>query len=396
MRAIPSFLLAGAALCAQSSVVFPSTHATIANGVSTNGWYPFANGIGRYQIVYEDWDLGVPANTPITRVGFRQDDLGVPLPQRLLNLEVRMGVTNQTAASLGTDFGANYAAPPTVVFPQGLYTLPAINVGNPIVFWVNLTTPYQYPGGNLLVEFRVFGNNNGNAAFSYFLDEASFVSPVTAGVSGCPHSGGLVPTLVSGPTAVGSTWLLSLLNGPANSPVVLFVAPGQQLTAPYSLSILGLSPLCQGQLPLAGLVTLGASTDAGGYHSWATPVPPGLTFNGYFMTSQVAALDFFVPGSLVVSNADQIQFGIDPPSAMLWSQGSATSPSGKVTPIAAVSQFNCTTVDVTAGRRRRSAAPRAAARAAPRRGARGCAPRPRCAACASRSRRSPCRTAAAG
>jgi hypothetical protein len=37
-----------------------------------------------------------------------------------------------------------------------------------------------------------------------------------------------------------------------------------------------------------------------------------------------------VPGGLVVSNADQIQFGIEPPASIVWSQGSASAATGIV------------------------------------------------------------------
>jgi hypothetical protein len=91
MRAFCCVLSCIAGLAAQTSVVFPTTHATIPNGSSYVGWVPFSNGISRVQLVYEDWDLAMPHNTPITRIGFRQDDIGGPAPQQLLQMEVRMG-----------------------------------------------------------------------------------------------------------------------------------------------------------------------------------------------------------------------------------------------------------------------------------------------------------------
>jgi hypothetical protein len=331
MRAFCCVLSCIAGLAAQTSVVFPTTHATIPNGSSYVGWVPFSNGISRVQLVYEDWDLAMPHNTPITRIGFRQDDIGGPAPQQLLQMEVRMGTTLASAATIGPDFDTNYVATPAVVYPAGIFTLPPIVQGAPGIVWVNLTTPYLYPGGNLLVEFRIFGNNNGNAPFNYLLDQATFVSPVTAGVQGCLHSGGQRPVLTSTPTAIGSTWVLTLTTAPANTPVALFVAPGQQMPAPYGLQILGLDPTCQGQLPL-GFVSLSGVTDTGGYAAWYVPVPNDLQFNNAPMTSQVIAIDFFVQGSLVVSNADQIQFGVDPPSSLVYFQGSATTTSGSVYP----------------------------------------------------------------
>ena len=256
MRATASLLCFASSLFAQS-VVFPSSHANIPDGSSSMYWFPFAAGISRGQIVYEDWDLNVPANTPITRIGFRQDATGGAAPARLVQMEVRMGITGAAAATLGNSFDANYVGSPAVVFAQGPFTLPAIVPTNLGIVWVNLTTPFQYPGGNLLVEFRVFANNNGNQPFNYQLDMGGFVSPVTAGVQGCLHSGNQRPILSSFPTLVGTNWTMQLQQAPASTPLAWFLAPGQPMTAPYGLQALGLDPSCQGQLPLAGLVTLG-------------------------------------------------------------------------------------------------------------------------------------------
>jgi hypothetical protein len=341
MHVTATVLLLTAGLCAQGSIVFPSTHATIPDGASQIPWFPFSSGISRGQVVYEDWDLGIPANTPITRIGFRQDPIGGSVPSRLLQLEVRMGTTFATASSLGTSFDGNYVGTPAIVVPAGLYTLPGLVASNPTTVWVDLTTPYLYPGGNLLVEFRVLGNNNGNQGFTYYLDQASYVSPVTAGVQGCQHSGLQRPVLTSTGTQVGTAWNLTLQQAPANTAIVLFVALGQAMTAPYSLQSIGLDPTCMGQLPLVGLASLSAGSNSAGYAAWSVPIPGGLAFNDYVVSSQAVALDFFVPGSLVVSNADQIRFGIAPPSSLLFSQGSASAATGNVSAnVGLVTLFN--------------------------------------------------------
>jgi hypothetical protein len=337
MRHLPALLLSSFFPCLLTSagllgqsIVFPSTHANIPDGSSSIYWFPFSSGISRAQIVYEDWDLNVPANTPITRIGFRQDAVGGALPSRLLQLEVRIGTTTATATTIGSNFDANFAAAPTIVHPQSLYTLPALVPASPGIVWVNFTTPYLYPGGNLLVEFRVYANNNGNQAFPYYLDLGGFVSPVASGVPGCPHSGNQVPLLASYPTQVGTNWTMQLSQAPASTAMALFVAPGQPMSAPYGLQALGLAPACNGQLPLLGLVSLGALTTTNGYANWSIPIPGGLAFNNFVISSQAVILDAFVPGGLVVSNADQIQFGITPPEAIVWSQGNATAATGIV------------------------------------------------------------------
>jgi hypothetical protein len=60
------------------------------------------------------------------------------------------------------------------------------------------------------------------------------------------------------------------------------------------------------------------------------PVPANLSLNQFVVSGQVAALDFFVPGGLVVSNASQVTFGIAPPSSILYGQGNAHAATGQV------------------------------------------------------------------
>lgn len=330
LRLSSACLLASAALVGQS-VVFPSTMTNVTNGNSYISWFPFSDGISRLQVVYDDWDLGLQPNTPITRIGFRQDSTQTSV-SRLVQLEVRMGTTTSTSSTIGTTFDSNFAGTPTTVFPLGIFTLPALSSSTPnSIVWVNLTTPYTYPGGNLLVEFRVYGNNNGNQSFYYPLDSTGYVSTVTAGTQGCVHSGGQRAALASSPTQVGSYWNLYLSSAPASTALALLVAPDQTMPSPFSLSFLGLDPSCLGQIP-ANFASFSGSTNTGGGASWSVQVPNSLALNNFTITSQAVIFDFFVPGSLVTSNADQITFGIAPPESIVAAQGSATATTGSVYP----------------------------------------------------------------
>lgn len=344
MRTFATILFLCTAAAAQTSIVFPSDHQNIANGDASISWFPFSSGVSRMQIVYDAWDLQLPANTPITRIGFRQDGSATAASQ-LLQLEVRMGRTLGTSTTLGTTYDTNFQGASNTVFGPALYTLPGFTSATTAApVWINLTTPYVYDGtSNLLVEFRVLSNNNGNQSFSYPLDMAGFVSPVVAGVQGCPHSGGQRPVLTSQPTRVGGNWSVSLGSGPANSLILLCLAPGQAMTAPYSLQpyVAGIAPSCQGQLPLTGLVVMSGFTNSGGGLSWSVPVPNDRSFNDLVISSQVAALDFFVPGGVALSNADQVQFGIAPAMTVLYSQGNANAAVGSLYPnTGAVTLFN--------------------------------------------------------
>ncbi len=328
MRFVATLACLAASLAAQS-VVFPSAMNGVANGSTYQYFFPFSNGVSREMVVYEDWDLNLPANTSITRIGFRQDD-AQSAPSYLVQLEVRMGTTYATAETLSTDYDANFASSPFTAFPIGLVTLPALAAATPgTIVWVNLPNPYLYPGGNLLVDFRIYANNNGNQSFYYPLDETGFYSPVVTGALGCLHSGGQRPQLASYPTEVGGTWRLQLLNAPASTPLAVFVADQPMPAAPYSLSVLGLDPSCMGQMPL-NFLAFSATSDIYGGYLWQVPVPNNVVFNHYLLTSQVLAFDYFSPGYLVTSNADQVEIGIAPPASILTSQGSATATTGYV------------------------------------------------------------------
>ncbi|MBK8100669.1 MAG: hypothetical protein IPK26_26575 [Planctomycetes bacterium] len=330
-------LFAATACVLAQTVTFPSDHTAIPDGSTSQNWFPYSYGISRMQAVYERWDLGIPAGRMITRIGFRADPNVVSFG-RSLQLEVRMGRTNRDADTLDPTYAANWAATPTTVFGPALFTLPDLNnpmnpnPGGPNA-WLNLTTPIAMPAsGNLLVEWRILANNNGGASFPYELDVATFVSPIVQGVPGCPHSGNQVPTLQSQPVHVGGAWYDQLYGAPASQFALLVVNVNSPLTTPFPLSafVPGISPSCQGQVAPGNLFTLGAFTDGGGGAWFTTAIPNDRLFNDTILATQAVCFDFFAPGGIVVSNAEQVQIGIDPASSVLWSQGDANATTGSV------------------------------------------------------------------
>lgn len=329
---ILSLAIAGG-LSAQT-YTFPSDHASIANGSSNTTFFPYARGVSRLQAVYEAWDLLIPANTAISRIGFRQDG-NVASTGHAVQVEVLMGFTTNTAANLSTTFANNYTGAMTTVFGPALFTLPNFTAAGGGTVWLDLTTPFTYsppPGQNLLVEWRVTANNNGNASFTYYLDRATFDSPVVSGPVGCPHSGNNTAVLTSQPAKVGGNWNLGLTRAPASSLAILLQNPGRQLTPAYPLTpfIPGISGACTGQVSLAGLYVNTASTNSSGSKTWSIAIPNNPALNDVFVTSQCAILDLFAPGGIVVSNGDQMQVGIDPAQSIVYSQGSATATTGTV------------------------------------------------------------------
>lgn len=327
-----SLAIAGS-LSAQT-YTFPSDHATVGNGASNTNFFPYARGVSRLQAVYEAWDLQVPATSAISRIGFRQDGTTASTGHAV-QLEVLMGYTTSTAANLSSTFASNYAGTMTTVFGPALFTLPNFTSAGGGAVWLDLATPFTYspaPGQNLLVEWRITANNNGNAAFTYYLDRATFDSAVASGPAGCPHSGNNTAVLTSQPTKVGGNWSLGLTRAPANSLVILLQNVGQRLSQPYPLTpfIPGISGGCLGQVSLANLSVSSNSTNSGGSKTWSLAVPNNPSLNDLFVTSQCAILDLFAPGGIVVSNGDQMQLGIDPAQSIVYSQGSATATTGTV------------------------------------------------------------------
>lgn len=320
-------------LVAQTTVTFPSDHANLEGQYSSTN-FPYAYGVSRLQAVYEAWDLGIAPGTPITRIGVRQNGTQSAVT-RSVQVEVRMGYTMHTAANLGTNFDNNYVGAPQTVFGPALFALPQLNTTQPgqQAVWLNITTPFTYQpaNGNLVIEWRVIANNNGNAAFSYPLDRATFYSPVTASSSpGCPHSGNATATLTSSPAAAGSNWNIAVNSAPASSFVFLGIDVGGTLVPSFSLQpyVAGIDPACVGTVNPLNLSLATALTNAQGYYRWTVAVPNSLSFNNLRMASQALIPDFFAPGGVVTSNGDQIEFGIDPAQTFLVSQGNVNASTG--------------------------------------------------------------------
>lgn len=328
-----SAVLAGS-LSAQTTYTFPSDHAAISNGASNTSFFPYSYGVSRMQAVYETWDLQIPYNTPIARIGVRQDGTNASTGYAL-QLEVLMGYTSNTVANFSSTYATNYASAMTSVFGPALFTLPNLTSAGGTTVWLNLTTPFHYDpplGQNLLVEWRIAANSNGNAQFNYYIDRATFVSTVISGPAGCPHSGNNTALLTSQPTAVDNYWSMSLSRGPASS-VFFLLQSFQPLVPAYQLTpfLPGISGACTGQLSLTSpLFIRTASTNTSGGYSWSVRVPNLRSLNDIYVSSQCALLDFFAPGGIVVSNGDQLQIGIEPAEAILYSHGSTTPTTGSL------------------------------------------------------------------
>lgn len=327
---LPATLVLGAALSAQTIVPFPSEYTAVPEGPYNSYNLPLAYGTSRVMCIYDRVDVAVPVGTSIRRLGFRQDgDITTQHNGRGLQLEVRMGYTQNGYANADSTFDSNYAGSPVTVFGPALFTLPNLrDPASPLTdgrFFITLTTPFPYNPGtnNLVVEYRVLGTSGGGSSFNYALDRADFFAPVVNGPAGCPHLAGGPAVLTVQPVAVNSYYSSSLAQAPANSLCVLALNAGSQLAAPFSLQpvVAGIGPACMGQVSLAGTQALTTFTDSSGNAFWSFLVRNNPAFNDVFVSSQCAIFDFFAPGGVVVSNGVQVQIGIAPRTAIIYGQG---------------------------------------------------------------------------
>jgi hypothetical protein len=330
LTALFSPLLFSVMAAAQTTAIFPDEYVDVAEGPNNSPNLPFSRGTSRVQCLYEAIDLAIPSGQQITQLGFRQDATTTALDTgRTLQLEIRMGFSTHTAASLTTNFANNYATTPVTVFGPATFVLPNLrDTASPLPngqFFVPLTTPFAYvpAGNNLVVEYLVYGNSGGGTQWNYRLDRADFHSPRTYGPAGCPRSGGGTPNLTVQPVRPGQTYSTSCSSAPGSSFGYLLIAPGQQLVAPFSLQSLvpGIAPACTGQVGLGGVIQLSGVTGTTGSINWSFAIPNTTAFNDFYWASQGAFFDFFAPGGVVVSNGAELKTGVNPRSSILAGNG---------------------------------------------------------------------------
>lgn len=334
LRSLSVLVLATTGAVAQAVAIFPDEYVAVPEGPFNSANLPLAFGTSRVQVLYDAVDLAIPSGNAITKLGFREDATLTQMDTgRTLQLEVRMGWSTQTPASMATTFDNNWAAPPVTVFGPAPFVLPNLrDVGSPLPngqLFLTLTTPFAYvpAGQNLMVEYRVFGHSGGGGAFNYRLDRADYYSPRTYGPAGCQHSGGGPPNLTLAATRPGLQFSASVASGPGNSPCVLAMTLGAGIVPPYPLGALftGISPTCTGQLAPSGLATLGGTTSSAGGASWGFLLPNQPAFADFLISSQVLFLDFFSPGGIVVSNGGQVLTGAQPRTAIVAGAGAPTA-----------------------------------------------------------------------
>lgn len=339
MAFVPVFLACG--LAAQTVKTFPFDHANL-EGSSSITNRPLSAGVSRVQIIYSKWRLGLPNGAQIARVGFRPDMAGTGSGQQI-QLEIWMGHSDNLGTGVSTTFDNNPVAPVVRVYDRQVYalpTVPSVATGpNPTTIWIPLDRTFAYDAShNLLVEYRIFANSNGNAAFSYRLDNATFVSDTSTFGTACATSSSRMPAITTQPAAIGSSLSLALANGPASSSGVLIVGSSNStwngIPLPLSLTSLG-APGCTLQVAIDASV--GIVTNTSGNFSASLPIPGVLGLYGRTLYFQAALADLFANSAGFVTSASaSTTLGAQPQSTMLVATGSTTATTGTRTNVSGI------------------------------------------------------------
>ena len=201
MTTLRTLLPVLAATCAVASAQVTATFATFGQGcpgtglglgdtsiapaIAATNWgsgnaIPFGWSPVRFQQVLSSTDL--PQAFTMAALSLRQPHTGPVAHGFTVDLELRVGYTTRTGASLSTTFDANWdVAPPVlvvprrqVVFPDQLVTYP--QAPDQFLLTIPWATTFGWvpqAGRNLLVEVVVHGNSAGNGVYGYPIDNVS-------------------------------------------------------------------------------------------------------------------------------------------------------------------------------------------------------------------------------
>lgn len=339
-----SFAVAAGSLAAQTVTVFPFDHVTVEGSTSITS-RPLSAGISRVMLVYSKWRLGIPNGAQINRVGFRPDMAGTGTGQQV-QMEIWMGHTDNLGSGVSTTFDNNYLAPAVRVYDLAIYalpTVPPVSPGpNPATIWIPLDRPFTYDNShNLVVEYRIFANSNGNAAFSYRLDVATYLSDTTTFGTACPTSSSRLTRVTTQPVAAGGSLSVSIANGPASSPGSLLIGASNTtwngVPLPFALDGFGATG-CTVQVSVDASV--GISTNTSGAFSASLPVPNVNGLYGQSIYFQAAIADLFAnPAGFVTSSSGSTTIGVNPQATMVAATGSATATTGSRTNTTGIVSF---------------------------------------------------------
>ncbi len=315
---------------AQKRVFFPADHANT-EGYSFDSRFHLSNGISRNQYFYDRRDLHLPDKARITRIGFRQDGR-FKLTGRRVQLEILMGASKATPSTLSRTFAKNYAGSPVTVMNKRIVTLPSFAIPRKSpstnIVWLQLDRPYTFDAAkSLVVDLRVFANDNGGKAFSYPLDFARYAEiHETFGV-GCKTSSNSLPILTSGAAVLGTGWRYSIRSAPGNAVNIAIL--GSRKLPGLDLSGLG-APGCRLYVDLLIVAGAGATT-AQGNLSGTIPIPNVGALLGAKVPMQCLQSDLFANKfGFVFTNGIRAQVSSNPRQGVVTASGKGDAVNGSV------------------------------------------------------------------
>ncbi len=152
---------------------------------------PFSWSPVRFQQVFDGADL--PTAMTMAGLSLRQAPSAPISHGYIVDLEIAVGYTTKTSATMSTTFANNFdSGTPIVVVPRAQIVVPDSPPNGPsspadFFFTIPFAAHFPWtpaPGRHFLVQVTIHGNSYGNSAFGYPWDSAS--SPSTARLYGSP------------------------------------------------------------------------------------------------------------------------------------------------------------------------------------------------------------------
>ncbi|MCA8957416.1 MAG: hypothetical protein KDC87_15175 [Planctomycetes bacterium] len=224
-----AFPLSGTAL-AQNHAFTPA--GTRYWGGNYNNTWPFSGASARYQQIHDAVDVAATnGRRPlvIRGISFRPGGIS-PIVARQWDVQLTLGHTSVSSATITNSFTANFTTTPTLVLPYKSVSVPAAPAGsttaaNPIAWTIPFAAvfPYVPALGNLCWEWQ----SKNATSTTTFMDasklptaEAPQIAPAYG--TGCTASGRSQPAAAT-LAPVASNFEASLTNGPANAGAILWV-----------------------------------------------------------------------------------------------------------------------------------------------------------------------------
>ena len=306
---------AGTGSSGNVSTIAPASYATAFGGLGHQ--MPLGYSPHRYQQIFAESQ--VSSAFVASSLAFRHASATAPDGLAYnVDLEISLGRSNMTPATLTNTFANNFAGAPTRVFNRKTINYPVLTAANASVsnFAVKIPLDTAFPwapqaGTTLLFESSV--TRTSHAVVNYLMDAFTNTSapPATRLISfqptgatgslavgsgvviGIIQSGGAVPSLASTSVpAIGQTYNLDLQGAKGTTQALLLLGTSSttwgSFSLPLSLAFLG-APTCSLQTSIEA--SLGMATTAGGTATFAIPVPLDKSLIQANLYHQVSVLD---------------------------------------------------------------------------------------------------------